>query len=70
MTVEAPRVDLLGEVKKRIVDASRLAGMSHAVIDHRAGTALTEEANAGWQVCTHPFVAASDDEVCELQAVV
>lgn len=70
MTVEAPGVDLFREMQERIVTASCLTRMSHAVLDHRARSPLTEETNPGWQVSAHPFVAAGDDEVSELQAVV
>jgi hypothetical protein len=48
MTVQAPGFDLLSEVQERVVAASGLTWMSHAVLDYPTRSPLAEEANTSW----------------------
>jgi hypothetical protein len=70
MSINLSGVELFGEVQERVFDSAASTKMSYAVLNHRVRLPLTEESDASWQIGTHPFVAASDDEVSEFQAVV
>jgi len=65
--VENPGVELFRETQQRIVSPP---AMAHVPLSHRARSPLTEEANPGGQVCAHPLVAACNNEVSELHAVI
>jgi hypothetical protein len=41
-----------------------------SVLYQLACSRLTKQANAGWQIGSHPFVASSDDEVGDFDALV
>jgi len=70
VSVEFSPVDLLGELKQRIANPSVRKLMMQSLLDGFAGAMLPKPANARRQVCAHPLVTASDDEVSALNALI